>query len=289
MHHRYPFIVTKNNFVIQSLPDNMTPLALLGWNHKRIDKILKGFWHHGIVSGRLWRNGNARGSEWKKPTLRSIPIGHKVGVPQTGRGRWASSTSGAKNISTYCRNNDDAISMSDTRWGCQKIKLTQDLAWASSKTQKSIFFISGLPEIVYQGTHISGRYKVQFVTCWWMIAKWSNNNPMVPESFEDFVSPLYTSKLSNVGDWQRVILTGDFYQKTVIKSNCHIIRCHIIWEALYLSLLWRNSGFPRKDANQAELLCRSNRFGEIHIFPHNNLGTEAPSGETWISQKLWQV
>ena len=159
MHHRYPFIVTKNNFVIQSLPDNMTPLALLGWNHKRIDKILKGFWHHGIVSGWLWRNGNARGSEWKKPTLRSIPIGHKVGVPQTGRGRWASSTSGAKNISTYCRNNDDAISMSDTRWGCQKIKLTQDLAWASSKTQKSIFFISGLPEIVYQGTHISGGYK----------------------------------------------------------------------------------------------------------------------------------
>ena len=46
--------------------------------------------------------------------------------------------------------------MSATRWSCQKIKLTQDPALASSKTHKSIFFISGLPEIVYQGTHISG-------------------------------------------------------------------------------------------------------------------------------------
>jgi hypothetical protein len=49
--------------------------------------------------------------------------------------------------------------MSDTRWDCQIIKLTQDSALASSKTHKSIFFISGLPEIVYQGTHISGGYK----------------------------------------------------------------------------------------------------------------------------------
>ena len=79
--------------------------------------------------------------------------------------------------------------MSDTRWGCQKIKLTQDSAQASSKTHKSIFCISGLPEILYQGTHISGGYKARFVTCGWMIGKWSTNNAMVPESFEDFLSP----------------------------------------------------------------------------------------------------
>ena len=49
--------------------------------------------------------------------------------------------------------------MLDNRWHCQKLKLTQDLAKASYKTYKSIFFVSGLPDIVYQGTHISGGYK----------------------------------------------------------------------------------------------------------------------------------
>ena len=49
--------------------------------------------------------------------------------------------------------------MIDNRWPCQKLKSTQDLAQASSKTYKSIFFVSGLPEIVYQGTHNSGGRK----------------------------------------------------------------------------------------------------------------------------------
>ena len=49
--------------------------------------------------------------------------------------------------------------MLDNRWRCQKLKLTQDPALVSSKTYKSIFFVSGLPDIVYQVTHISGGYK----------------------------------------------------------------------------------------------------------------------------------